>query len=202
MNLFIGYILPEQHYQFLDVLRDAARENLSEGYSSLVHCQKEYTFHSTLLYLGDVQPEEKPNLNDAIARVAQRHAPVKVRLDKVCLLSNQKDNAVVVATSPEFNQALYDLLADLQKEIKPESMKDGKCTTAFHVTLMKKIKGHVSEDRLCVADAVLRHHPIEFIIDNMGLCRLRMKGQSQFSELAHYKLSDADGCTASGICNL
>ena len=116
MKLFIGYILPEQHYQFLDVLRDAARENLSEGYSSLVHCQKEYTFHSTLLYLGDVQPEEKPNLNDAIARVAQRHAPVKVRLDKVCLLSNQKDNAVVVATSPEFNQALYDLLADLQKE--------------------------------------------------------------------------------------
>lgn len=186
VNVFVAYMLPKAQS---DLLQTVAKEVRSvfrpDG-------KDESFFHTTLLFIGRVDADRLPFIQDKLAEIAREHKPITMNIDSLGYFYNHKKNCIkVLFAKPKVIPAeLQDLCMRLFKAIG-EPLNGQTVPTIFpsriHFTITKRLKRRLSMDDFDKRASLIPPFSIPVTLDVFGLYHCKDPEHRYYREISSYQ---------------
>ncbi|KXH87071.1 RNA 2',3'-cyclic phosphodiesterase [Sporosarcina sp. HYO08] len=176
-HYFIGIKMPISIEEQVEAFRD--QYQLRSHYKVIPHVED---LHITLYFLGSVNDNDLPALQQRLASIAEQHSAFTLRLNELSFFGSASGPRVVYIAADENN-----LLTALQKEIAQSVTKqlqlqpDNRFTP--HVTIAKKKK---SQDKHPVQKETME--PINIPVDAFSLFKIEPQQTPKYKAIATFTL--------------
>lgn len=186
INIFIAFMLPENALSEMTKVANNVKELFqSDG-------KDEKFFHCTLLFIGRVDKEFVPSIQEKMKCIAATQQPIPINIDDIdYFYSEKKDRIKVLYAKPHNMQAeLTELCSKLYKIIgKPL---EGKTTppiheARIHFTITKRLKRRLSREDFEKIKGNIKHFNIPVTIDNFGLYYCKDVEHRYYREISKFE---------------
>lgn len=187
VNIFISYMLPQ------DASSEMAKvaENVKELFQP--DGKDEKFFHCTLLFIGRVDREYVPSIQEKMSSIAKSQQQIPINIDDIdYFYSEKKDRIKVLYAKPHNMPAELTELCSRLYEIIGKPL-EGKTTppiheARIHFTITKRLKRKLSREDFEKIKANVKHFNIPVTIDNFGLYYCKDVEHRYYREISKYKL--------------
>jgi len=151
-RLFIAINLPEDLLDALTTAQHRLQRKLA-GYP--LRWSRPEGIHLTLKFLGDTDPARIPAINEALMRIAERHAPFDLSVGGLGMFPNaRRPNVLWVGVEDAAHYLRY-LAADVDKAMARLGWQREKRPFNGHLTLARVKKHAGNQDRRTIGDIVV-----------------------------------------------
>lgn len=185
VNVFVAYMLPKAQSEMLQTVAEEVRSVFQpDG-------KDESFFHTTLLFIGRVDADRLPFIQDKLAEIVREQEPITVDIDSLGYFYNQKKRCIKVlfARPKNIPQELSDLCMKLYKAIG-EPLNDHAIPTIFpsriHFTITKRLKNHLSKEDFDRKVCEIPFFSIPVTICGFGMYHCKDPEHRYYKEIAYF----------------
>jgi 2'-5' RNA ligase len=180
IRVFLALDLPNETKEFLlekIQLIDPDRE---------LRWEKSNKFHLTLKFIGDVEEELLPKINDVLNNLAAEYKPFELKLDRFGKFKRNGKVAVLWAGFEE-NSNLSEFVEKINIALSQFGISKEVKKITPHITLLR-IRKHVNKEIINKFDN-LEHEPVKYVASEIELIRSTLKPSgSVYKVLEKYNL--------------
>ena len=186
VNIFIAFMLPQKALSEMTKVANNVKELFqSDG-------KDEKFFHCTLLFIGRVDREFVPSIQEKMKCIAATQLPISIKIDDIgYFYSDKKDRIKVLYAKPHNMQAELTELCSKLYEIIGKPL-EGKTTppiheARIHFTITKRLKRRLSREDFEKIKGNIKHFNIPVTIDNFGLYYCKDVEHRYYREISRNK---------------
>lgn len=185
VNIFIAYILPADKREALDKVSEEIREVfVPEG-------KDEQFYHTTLLFIGNVDKRWLPFIKEKIAEIASSQTSITININRLGYFFNEKKQRIKVlyVVPSEIPEALSNLCTQLFQVIGLRLA--GKTVppiapARIHLTITKRLKHVLSQTDFLALSQKIKPFNIPVTIDNIALYHCKDETHRHYREICKY----------------
>ncbi len=157
-RLFIAINLPDDLHKALESTQRHLQRKLA---AYPLRWTRPEDIHLTLKFLGDTEPVRIPDIADALARVAGKHAPFELPVGGLGMFPNlRRPNVLWVGVKDEAHR-LRHLAADVDKAMSRLGWRREKRRFSGHLTLARVKKQAGNRERRALGEVIAALHGYE-----------------------------------------
>lgn len=186
VNVFVAYMLPKAQSEILQTVAEEVRSAFQpDG-------KDESFFHTTLLFIGRVDADRLPFIQEKLADIAHEQKPITMDINSIGYFYNQKRDCIKVlfAKSKVIPLELQDLCTRLYKAIG-EPLNGQTVPTIFpsriHFTITKRLKRRLSIDDFDKQASQIPPFSIPVTLDGFGLYHCKDPEHRYYREISFYQ---------------